>query len=139
VPASLDITLDSRDVSDSKAALVELCRPRLYPVAMLIKQVLEQNGVPVAVPGANAFSVMPHLAFSGELRVMVGSDDLDYARQLYSAYFECDDDAQYGAVCDVDAQYDPDAQYNVECDGGDESGREGDGETQSDVDFGPEI
>jgi len=75
-----------------------LCRPRLYPVAMLIKQTLEQNGVPALVMGGNAFSIMPHLAFSGELRVLVNSAQLDFARQLYEAYFE--NDAEIG--CDED-------------------------------------
>src|SRR5262249_22727976 len=49
----------------------ELCRPKLYPLAMLIKETLEQNGIRVVVNGANSLSVLPHLAFSGELRVMV--------------------------------------------------------------------
>jgi len=68
--------------------LIELCRPKLYPLAMLIKETLEQNGVRVVVSGANSLSVLPHLAFSGELRVLVGSDQIEFARELYHAYFE---------------------------------------------------
>ena len=74
---------------------VELCRPRLYPLAMLIKQKLEQNGVEVLVQGANAISVLPHLAIGGELRVLVDRGKLDYARALYQAYFEGDEDTDY--------------------------------------------
>src|SRR5215831_4710075 len=68
--------------------LAELCRPKLYPLAMLIKETLEQNGVAVVVSGANSLSVLPHLAFSGELRILVGSDQIEFARELYHAYFE---------------------------------------------------
>src|SRR5215467_14151998 len=76
----------------------ELCRPKLYPVAMLIKQTLEQNGISAVVNGANSLSVLPHLAFSGELRVMVPSNQLEFARELYHAYFEGDKDADYEDV-----------------------------------------
>lgn len=67
---------------------IELCRPKLYPVAMLIKQTLEQNGIAVVVNGGNALSMLPHLAFGGELRVLVDSQQFELARQLYEAYFE---------------------------------------------------
>ena len=67
---------------------VELCRPRAYPLAMLIKQTLEQNGVSVLVQGGHALSMLPHLAFGGELRVMVDSEQYDYALEVYRAYFE---------------------------------------------------
>jgi len=77
---------------------------------MLIQQILEQNGVTAFVPGANAFSVMPHLAFSGEMRVMVSRDQLEYARQLYSAFFESDIDTDYDSQCG-------NAEYASECDG----------------------
>jgi hypothetical protein len=110
VPASL-ATPDGGAAPGGGAELVELCRPRLYSLAMLIQQILEQNGVAAIVPGANAFSVMPHLAFSGEMRVMVSSDQLEYARQLYSAYFESDSDTEYDSQCDGNAEYD------AECDG----------------------
>ena len=128
VPASLDMTVDRGAILDGRTELVELCRPRLFSLAMLIKQILEQNGVPAMVPGANAFSVMPHLAFSGEMRVMVSSNHLEYARQLYSAYFEGDSDADYHAEwrgddeCDAEcvnadnAEYDSDARSDWEYD-----------------------
>jgi hypothetical protein len=74
---------------------VELCRPKLYPLAMLIKQTLETNGVPVIVKGGNSLSVLPHLAFSGELRVLVASDQLDFARELHHAYFEGSQETDY--------------------------------------------
>jgi hypothetical protein len=74
---------------------VELCRPKLIPVAQLVKQTLEQNGIPTIVQGGNALSLLPHLAFGGELRVLVDSRQLSYARQLYEAYFENQDDIDY--------------------------------------------
>jgi hypothetical protein len=94
-------TLARQTASESKlmekgaTRFVELCRPRDYPLAMLVKQMLEQNGIGVMVQGANAISVQPHLAFGGELRVMVDSQQLDFARQLYRAYFESDDEVDY--------------------------------------------
>jgi hypothetical protein len=78
-----------------QARFTELCRPKLYPLAMLIKQTLEQNGIRVVVNGANSLSVLPHLAFSGELRVMVPGDQLDFAKELYHAYFEGNRDEDY--------------------------------------------
>jgi hypothetical protein len=74
---------------------VELCRPKLIPVAQLIKQTLEQNGVMTIVQGGNALSLLPHLAFGGELRVLVDSQQLVFARQLYEAYFENQEDIDY--------------------------------------------
>lgn len=74
---------------------VELCRPKLIPVAQLIKQTLEQNGVPTIVQGGNALSLMPHLAFGGQLRVLVDREQLEFARQLYQAYFENQEDIDY--------------------------------------------
>jgi hypothetical protein len=62
---------------------------------MLIKQTLDLNGVPAIVLGGNAFSVMPHLAFSGEMRVMVKGGQLAEARELYAAYFENDGETEY--------------------------------------------
>lgn len=76
---------------------VELCRPRLYPVAMLVKQLLEQHDVRVIVQGAHSLSVMPHLAMLGELRVLVESERLDLARHLYAAYFETGEDIEFHA------------------------------------------
>jgi|SRR5262244_2391585 len=91
VPASLDAGAGTPVEPDIRSEPVELCRPRLYSLAMLIKQTLEQNGVAAMVLGANAFSVMPHLAFSGEMRVIVNSQQLEYAREVYAAYFQCEE------------------------------------------------
>lgn len=94
-------TLDERTAAALEAAeqrpveYVELCRPRLFPVAMLIKQVLEQHDVRVIVQGAHSLSVMPHLAMFGELRVLVDSDRIDLARRVYAAYFETGDDVDF--------------------------------------------
>lgn len=74
---------------------VELCSPRSHPEAMLIKATLEQNHVAVLIRGAHFLSVMPHLAFGGQLRVLVDSDQLEYARELYKAYFESEEDTDY--------------------------------------------
>ena len=74
---------------------VELCRPRAYPVAMLIKQMLEQNGVAATVQGGQSMSMLPHLAFVGQLRIFVDKDQFDYAQALYSAYFESDEETFY--------------------------------------------
>jgi hypothetical protein len=78
-----------------RVEFVELCRPRTYPVAMLIKQMLEQNGVAAIVQGGHALSVLPQLVFGGELRVLVDSEEIEYARELYRAYFESDDDTDF--------------------------------------------
>lgn len=74
---------------------VELCRPWTHPEAMLIKQTLEQNNVAVLIQGMHSLSVMPHLAFGGQLRVLVGRRQLEYARALYKAYFESDEETDY--------------------------------------------
>jgi hypothetical protein len=58
---------------------------------MLIKQMLEQNGVSAMVVGGHSLSVMPHLVFGGELRVVVDRERLGFARSLYEAYFENDE------------------------------------------------
>lgn len=74
---------------------VELCRPYSHPEAMLIKATLEQNHVAVMIRGAHSLSVMPHLAFGGQLRVLVGRDQLEYAQALYKAYFESEEGTDY--------------------------------------------
>lgn len=91
VPSTLEEEPPESDRNDIK--FVELCRPPIYPVAMLIKQVLEQNGINAIIQGGHSLSVLPHLAFGGELRVMVDKSQLEYARDIYQAYFESDDDA----------------------------------------------
>jgi hypothetical protein len=92
VPGSLDPEADELFEAEKRPVeFVELCRPRSFPVAMLIKQTLEQNGVVAIVHGGHSLSVLPHLAFGGEMRVLVDSERLDYARTLYRAYFESED------------------------------------------------
>ncbi len=83
-------TAERRDVQ-----FVELCRPLMYPVAMLVKQTLEQNGVTVMIHGEHSLSVQPHLVFGGQLRVLVPSDHLEFARDLYKAYFEGNEETDY--------------------------------------------
>lgn len=95
VPSSLSEDIGGLEIATDGARateFVELCRPRAFPVAMIIKDVLERNGVVVLVHGGHALSVLPHLAFAGELRVMVTRRQADFARQLYRAYFESSDD-----------------------------------------------
>jgi len=95
------VTMDERAAAELDAAArrpveyVELCRPQLYPVAMLVKQVLEQHDVHAIVQGGHSLSVMPHLALLGELRVLVESERLDLARRIYAAYFETADDMEF--------------------------------------------
>jgi hypothetical protein len=83
--------------SDEEFEFVEMCRSRGYPVAMLIKQTLEQNGVTVILQGGHFISVMPNLAFGGELRVLVPRHQLEYARALYEAYFEGGDETAFAS------------------------------------------
>jgi hypothetical protein len=80
-----NVTPITRDVE-----FEELCRPDGYPLAMLIKDTLEQNGVTAIVQGGHSISVFPSLSFLGEMRVLVDKTQLEYARQLYEAYFEGD-------------------------------------------------
>jgi len=65
----------------------ELCRPYGYPIAMLIKQTLEQNGIRVLVQGGHSMSVLPSLNLVGETRVLVDSSQFEYAREIYDAFF----------------------------------------------------
>ena len=74
---------------------VELCRPQSNPEAMFIKQTLEQNKVAVMIQGLHSLSLMPQLAFGGQLRVLVGRDQLEYAQALYKAYFESEEGTDY--------------------------------------------
>ena|SRR5438128_2634651 len=83
-------TSEKKDVK-----FVELCRPKTHPEAMFIKQTLEQNNVAVLIQGAHSLSVMPHLAFGGQLRVLVPRQQLEYARALYKAYFESAEEIDY--------------------------------------------
>ena len=91
----LDDSSRHNDV-ESGSEFVEMCRSRGgYPLAMLVKQTLEQNGVAVILQGGNFLSVMPSLAFGGELRVLVPRHQLEYARELYQAYFEGGGETEY--------------------------------------------
>lgn len=74
---------------------VELCRPQTNPEAMFIKDTLEQHNVVVLIQGVHSLSLMPHLAFGGQLRVLVGRDQLEHARELYKAYFESEEGTDY--------------------------------------------
>jgi hypothetical protein len=78
-----------------KVEFVELCRPHTNPEAMFIKETLEQNNVAVMIQGMHSLSLMPHLAFGGQLRVLVARDQLDYAKALYKAFFESDEESNY--------------------------------------------
>src|SRR5258705_990970 len=94
-------TLNEKAVGMNQAAekrevdFVELCRPQSNPEAMFIKETLEQNNVAVLIQGVHSLSLMPHLAFGGQLRVLVGRDQLEYAQALYKAYFESDEGTDY--------------------------------------------
>jgi hypothetical protein len=83
-------TVGKRDVE-----FVELCRPQTNPEAMFIKETLEQNNVAVLIQGVHSLSVMPHLAFGGQLRVLVDRAQLEYAQALYKAYFESEEGTDY--------------------------------------------
>jgi hypothetical protein len=99
VPSTLSeepIGLAQPDVVDRKEVeFVELCRPQTNPQAMFIKETLEQNNVAVIIQGLHSLSLMPYLAFGGQLRVLVGRNQLEYARALYKAYFESDEESSY--------------------------------------------
>lgn len=83
-------TAEKREVE-----FVELCRPLTNPEAMFIKDTLEQHNVAVLIQGVHSLSLMPHLAFGGQLRVLVGRDQLEHAQELYKAYFESEEGTDY--------------------------------------------
>lgn len=97
VPSSLrdHAVRDHAEERGRDVDLVELCRPLAYPVAMLVKQMLEQNGVAAVVQGGHSLSLLPHLAFMGELRVIVDRAQLEFAQALYRAYFEGDGETDF--------------------------------------------
>jgi|SRR6185503_17799418 len=97
VPGTFDkrTSAEIEAIAGRRTEYVELCRPRLYPVAMLIKQMLEQNCVSVFVQGGHSLSVMPQLAYIGELRVLVEKEQLEFAQSLYKAYFESNEEIDY--------------------------------------------
>jgi hypothetical protein len=97
VPSSLRDRAVREQARDTRREVefVELCRPLAYPVAMLVKQMLEQNGVAALVQGGHSLSLLPHLAFMGELRIMVDCAHLEFARAIYAAYFEGDGETDF--------------------------------------------
>ena len=97
VPESLpsDHAVATRPDANGPMEFVELCRPRIYPIALLIQQTLEQHGIVVYINGGNAISLMPHLAFGGELRVLVLKEQQEHAFELYKAYFDNDEGIDY--------------------------------------------
>lgn len=97
IPSTLNQEIARKIEADAKREVkfVELCRPRTNPEAMLIKDTLEQNNVAVLIQGVHSLSLMPHLAFGGQLRLLVGRDQLEYAQALYKAYFESDEETDY--------------------------------------------
>ena len=59
---------------------------------MLVKETLEQNGISVIIQGGHSLSMLPQLAFGGEMRLLVDSEQYEYALALYRAYFESSDE-----------------------------------------------
>ena len=99
VPSALSENAVGSVVRKEKTEIefIELCRPWNYPEAMLVKETLEQNGVAVLIQGTHSLSIMPHLVFGGQLRVLVDRSQLEYARDLFKAYFESDEETNYVA------------------------------------------
>ena len=97
VPSALNVDARTNVATVNKEphSFVELCRPHSYPIALMIKDTLEQNGVAAVVQGGHALSVQPYLAFGGELRVLVDAGQIEFARELYRSFFESDDDIDY--------------------------------------------
>lgn len=81
--------------TQARVEFVELCRPQTSPEAMFIKETLEQNNVAVMIQGMHSLSLMPYLAFGGQLRVLVARGQLEYAKALYKAFFESDEESDY--------------------------------------------
>ncbi len=97
IPSTLnqDAAPGSNIAALREADFVELCRPMTNPEAMFIKDTLEQNHVAVIIQGVHSLSLMPHLAFGGQLRLLVPQHQLEYAQELYKAYFESDEESEY--------------------------------------------
>ena len=96
VPSALNEEAVSATWGERKEVdFVELCRPWTHPEAMLIKETLEQNNVAVLIQGMHSLSIMPHLAFGGQLRVLVERRQFEYATALFKAYFESDEETNY--------------------------------------------
>ena len=100
VPSSIsDVQLSPGDVTGCPrdVEFVELCRPQSNPEAMFIKATLEQNNIAVMIQGIHSSWVMPHLAFGGQLRVLVGREQLEYAKAIYKAFFESEEGIDYSS------------------------------------------
>ena len=97
VPSSMGDfpSFPEEDKTNQEVEFVELCRPQSNPEAMFIKATLEQNNIAVLIHGIHSSWVMPHLAFGGRLRVLVRREQLDYAKAIYKAYFEGEEDIDY--------------------------------------------
>ena len=99
VAASIDKQADVFSFSSApdrnRMEYVELCRPPNYAVGMLIKQMLEQNHVAALLKGGSSISVLPYLAFGGQLIVLVDASRIEYAKELYTAYFESEEGVDY--------------------------------------------
>jgi hypothetical protein len=92
IPTFQDEVTSTRDVE-----FVELCRPLSNPEAMFIKATLEQNNIAVIIQGIHSSWVMPHLAFGGQLRLLVDREQFEYASAIYKAYFESEEDIDYSS------------------------------------------
>lgn len=97
IPSTLNHGNAGKMEADAKREVefVELCRPRTNPEAMFIKDTLEQNNVAVLIQGVHSLSLWPQLAFGGQLRLLVGRDQFEYAQELYKAYFDSDEETDY--------------------------------------------
>ena len=97
IPSTLNQETPAKAKAGEKkdVQFVELCRPQTNPEAMFIKDTLEQNNVIVLIQGMHSLSLMPHLAFGGQLRVLVARDQFEYAAALYKAYFESDEESGF--------------------------------------------
>ena len=86
---------ETANTQRKEVEFVELCRPQTNPEALFIKETLEQNNIAVLIRGMHSLSLMPYLAFGGQLRLLVARDQLEYARALYKAFFESDEGTDY--------------------------------------------
>jgi len=100
VPSSISdeqsgLTQTGKEKKKKDIEFVELCRPQTNPEALFIKETLEQNNVAVMIQGMHSLSLMPYLAFGGQLRLLVARDQLEYARAVYKAFFESDEGTDF--------------------------------------------
>ncbi len=96
VPSSLETgEAPTKERTTQQQSFIELCRPPNFAVAMLIKQMLEQNGVLAWVKGGHSLAMFPQLMFGGELKILVEASSYEYAWQLYQAYFAGGDEETF--------------------------------------------